>query len=123
MESSLHTSGRSWADLFGVADENRLVYVEPEIVDGGLRISAELEDEGIAHWQHCLVGQFLSTSPTFVKSNLGRIVFGARKVQLARVSWLGERLLLFQFATEETAHWVFSIGPWHMRNDMCYLRR
>ncbi|CAL1360898.1 unnamed protein product [Linum trigynum] len=122
MESSVHTSGKSSADLFGVAEENRLVYIEPEIVDGGLRIPPELEDEGIARWQHCLVGKFLSTSPHIrqVQSWANRL-WG--KKGSVRVSWLGDRLLLFQFPTAETAHWVFSCSPWHLRSDMCYLRK
>ncbi|CAL1355180.1 unnamed protein product [Linum trigynum] len=41
--------------MFGVAEENQLVYVEPKLVDVGMRILTELEDKGIARWRHCLV--------------------------------------------------------------------
>ncbi|CAL1355176.1 unnamed protein product [Linum trigynum] len=113
---------RSWAELFSNAEENHLVYVKPEIVDGGLLISAELEEEGIARWKHCLVGQILSSSPHIRQVQSWPDLLWGKKGSI-RVSWLVERLLLFQFPTAETAHWVFSTGPWHLKNDMCYLRK
>ncbi|CAN1318310.1 hypothetical protein LINPERPRIM_LOCUS30760, partial [Linum perenne] len=53
----------SWADLFGVSVNNRLEYVEPDVVDGFLRMPKEVREEGVERWKHCLVGQFLGAPP------------------------------------------------------------
>ncbi|CAL1394929.1 unnamed protein product [Linum trigynum] len=76
----------------------------------------ELQGGSIGWW-----ASFSLPLPIFAKFSHGRIVSG--KKGPIRVSWLGERLLLFQFPNPETAHLVFSSEPWHLKKDMCYLRK
>ncbi|CAN1154257.1 hypothetical protein LINPERPRIM_LOCUS41029 [Linum perenne] len=54
----------AWADLFGVASNNRLEFIEPDIVDGFLRIPKEVREEGEKRWENCLVGQFMGSAPS-----------------------------------------------------------
>ncbi|CAL1388827.1 unnamed protein product [Linum trigynum] len=65
------------AQLFGIVEENRLCYVKPEVVSGGLRIPKEVRDGGAAKCKLYLVDQFLQSPPALLvirlweKLNLG----------------------------------------------------
>ncbi|CAL1355152.1 unnamed protein product [Linum trigynum] len=55
---------KPWASLFGISEANRLTYIPPEVIKGGLRMPREVREAGAARWKNCLVGQFLQDPPS-----------------------------------------------------------
>ncbi|CAN1294857.1 hypothetical protein LINPERPRIM_LOCUS22617, partial [Linum perenne] len=104
-----------------VAEVNRLHYVEPTLVDGILQIPKEIRETGTERWQHCLVGQFLDSSPTLAVVQGWENRLWGRKESIT-VSKFGEKLYLFQISSAETCTWIFEGGPWHLRNNVLFLQ-
>ncbi|CAL1394200.1 unnamed protein product [Linum trigynum] len=114
--------GRSWASLFGAAEDNKLEYFEPELVNGSLRIPKSVMEEGAKQVEPTLVGQFLRAPPSIASIRSWANLLWVRDGEI-RVSEFDDRLFLFQFPSEAVSRWVFEGGPWHYRNNMICLRK
>ncbi|CAL1358984.1 unnamed protein product [Linum trigynum] len=113
---------KPWAELFGIAEANRLAYIPPEVFKGGIRMPKIVCDEGAARWKHSLVGQFLHPSPP----PLSKFRHWANKLWgrdgIVRVSLLGNQLILIQLPTQETCDWILKSGSWFYSDNLIYLR-
>ncbi|XP_039059352.1 uncharacterized protein LOC120203059 [Hibiscus syriacus] len=79
-------------------------------------------EEGIADWNHALVGQFIGVAPRF--ASLQRIIVSILgKSSQVKVSLAGPNLYVFSFTDANLRDWVLDNGPWHIQNKPLVLRR
>ncbi|CAL1380776.1 unnamed protein product [Linum trigynum] len=111
---------KPWASLFGISEANRLTYIPPEVVNGGLRMPKVVREAGAARWKHGLVGQFLQDPPPLYVLRLRVNKLWGRDV-LVTVWLLYDKMLLIQLPNQKVCEWILENGPWFWFNNLLYL--